>query len=129
MNVSFMFSLVIFFSLLVAGVSTDLSSTLYHGLVAQNVSSAAALGVSRLPPTTVLFAALLGYNPMESLLPQSILGSLPAANRNTILGTSFFPTIISKPFINGLHIVFYIGAAFAFISALASAITRREKAG
>lgn len=129
MNVSFMFSLVIFFSLLVLGVSTDLSGALYHGLVAQNVSSSVALGISKLPPTTVLFAALLGYNPMESLLPQSVLSSLPATNRNAILGTSFFPTLISKPFVSGLHIVFYIGAAFALIAAIASAVKRREKPG
>ena len=122
MNISFMFSLVIFFTLLVIGVSTDLSSALYGGLVSHGVSAANSTQISRLPPTTVLFAALLGYNPIQSLLPAGVLDNLSAANRNTLLGTSFFPSIISQPFINGLHIVFYIGAAFAFIAAIASAM-------
>ncbi len=129
MNLSFMFSLVIFFTLLVLGVSSDLSTALYNGLVAQNVSQATALSISQLPPTTVLFAALLGYNPMQSLIPSQVLDSLPQANQNTLLGTSFFPTLISKPFVDGLHVVFYIGTAFALIAAASSAMrfVRKEK--
>lgn len=122
MNISFMFSLVIFFTLLVFGVSAKLSSSLYTGLVSQNVSPTTATQISKLPPTTVLFSALLGYNPMQSLIPPSVLDALPAVNKNTILGTSFFPNIISQPFINGLHIVFYIGAGFAVVAAIASSL-------
>jgi MFS family permease len=120
MNISFIFSLVIFFTLLVLGVASSLPTVLYHGLVSQNVSVAAAAQISKLPPTTALFAALLGYNPMQSLLPPGILGNLSESNRAMILGTSFFPNLISQPFINGLHIVFYIGAALAAIAAVAS---------
>ncbi|MDE1768860.1 MAG: MFS transporter, partial [Candidatus Micrarchaeota archaeon] len=122
MNISFMFSLAIFFTLLVLGVSSDLSNAVYNGLVSQNVSASTAMQISKIPPTTVLFAALLGYNPMKTLIPANVLDSLPANNREAILGTSFFPNLISKPFINGLHVVFYMGAIFAFVAAIASAL-------
>ncbi len=122
MNISFMFSLVVFFTLLILGVSGNLSNSLYSGLISQNVSVPLATQISKLPPTTVLFAALLGYNPMQSLIPASALNALPLANKNTLLGINFFPNLISQSFVSGLHLVFYIGAFLAFIAAIASAL-------
>lgn len=120
-NVAFMFSMVIFFSLLVTGISTTLPSALYNGLVAQNVSSATATQISRLPPTEALFAAFLGYNPMKTLIPADVLSALPKENMEMILGTNFFPNLISKPFIDGMQIVLYVGAFISLIAAIASA--------
>ena len=120
-NVAFMFSLVTFFSLLIAGISSTLPSALYGGLVAQGVSAAAATQVSQLPPTSALFAALLGYNPMKALLPANVILSLPGSNASEILGTEFFPDLISKPFIDGMRIVLYLGAFMALAAAVASA--------
>ena len=117
-----MFSLVIFFSMLILGFSQSLPHALYSGLIAQNVSSAAALNASRLPPTAALFAAFLGYNPMKTLLPQAVLNGIPAANMSTIVGNEFFPNLISKPLQNGLGIVFFAGAVMALIAAIASSL-------
>ena len=121
-QVAFMFSLVIFFSMLILGFSQSLPHALYSGLIAQNVSSAAALNASRLPPTAALFAAFLGYNPMKTLLPQAVLNGIPAANMSTIVGNEFFPNLISKPLQNGLGIVFFAGAVMALIAAIASSL-------
>ena len=41
---------------------------MHDGLVAHGVAGADATRVSELPPVTTLFAAFLGYNPMETLL-------------------------------------------------------------
>ncbi len=120
-NVAFMFSLVLFFSLLIAGISVALPSALYNGLVSQNVSPSVAMRVSQLPPTVALFAAFLGYNPMKTIIPANVLVSLPVVNSNTLLGTEFFPNLISKPFIDGMQIVLYAGAFMALIAAIASA--------
>lgn len=120
MNLSQILSISIFFSLLTTGVATSLPMALYNGLTAQNVSAANALQISKLPPTAAIFAALLGYNPMKLLLPQSILLMLPQSNQNMILGTSFFPNLIAAPFINGMRIVFYLGAVLTFIAAIFS---------
>jgi MFS family permease len=125
-NLSFMFSLVIFFSLLITGISSSLPAVLYNGLVAQNVSSAVALQVSRLPPTAAIFAAMLGENPMKAMLPQSVISALPPANAKVLLGTVFFPTLLSKPFMNGIRMVFYLGAAMALIAAACSALPSRR---
>ncbi len=121
-NVSFMFSLVIFFSILIAGISTTLPTALYKGLIAQNVSASTANMISSLPPSSALFASLLGYNPMKALIPQNVISSLPVQNANVILGNSFLPTLLAVPFINGMHIVLYTGAAMALIAAIASAL-------
>jgi MFS family permease len=122
LNVSFMFSLAIFFSLLIIGVSSSLPGALYDGLVSQGVSSAAALQISKLPPSATLFAALLGYNPMKTLLPPEVINSLPAKNANVILGNSFFPNLISSSFMSGMRIVMYSGALMAFFAAIFSAL-------
>jgi MFS family permease len=121
-NISFMFSLAIFFTLLVTGTTQTMPSALYNGLVSQNVSSSVALSISKLPTTSALFAALLGYNPLATILPSNVLAALPAQNSNTILGTSFFPNLISKPFMSGLRVVFLTGAALSVIAAIASAL-------
>ena len=45
-----------------------LPAALNHGLVAQGVPRADAARVAALPPVSVMFAALLGYNPVQTLL-------------------------------------------------------------
>ncbi len=122
MNMSFMFSIVIFFALLVVGLGNALPSSLYNGLVAQSVPAATAQIVSRLPPTSALFAALLGYNPMLVLLPQNSIASIPKANLTTITGTKFFPNLVSVPFAQGIHEVLVAAAIMAGIAAVASAL-------
>ncbi len=120
MNVSMMFSIVIFFSILTLGVSSMLPSSLYNGLLAQNISKPISLNISRIAPSSALFAALLGYDPMKVLIPQNVFTALPVATQNTISGPLFFPTLIADPFIYGMRIVLYFGAAIALIAAIAS---------
>jgi MFS family permease len=54
--------------LIIIGLSAHLPATLYHGLTATGVPAMPAAGVSHLPSTSALFAAFLGYNPMQTLL-------------------------------------------------------------
>ncbi len=122
LNVSFMFSLAIFFSLLIIGVSSSLPGALYNGLVSQGVSSSTAIQISKLPPSSTLFAALLGYNPMKTLLTPEVINSLPAKNANVILGNNFFPNLISSSFMSGMRIVMYSGALMALFAAIFSAL-------
>ncbi len=121
-NLSFVFSIALFFSLLTLGVASTLPAALYNGLVAQNVSSTVALQVSRLPPTAALFAALLGENPMKAIIPQSSLSALPMQNTDVLLGNSFFPSLISAPFLEGIRIVFYTGIVMVLVAAICSAL-------
>ncbi len=121
-NVSFMFSLAVFFSLLVVGVSLNLQPSLYNGVLAQNVSQPTALAISKLPASSALFAALLGYNPIKSLVNQTVLSTLSAHDTSIILGTDFFSNLLAVPFKSGMQIVMYAGALMALFAAIFSAI-------
>jgi EmrB/QacA subfamily drug resistance transporter len=109
-----------FFSIITAGLAASLPLALSTGLLRSGVPSAIAHQIAHLPPTAALFAAFLGYNPMATLLPASVLHSLPAANQAHLLGKSFFPNLISQPFMVGLHGVFYLSAVLCAIAAVAS---------
>ncbi len=127
MNMSFMFSLVIFFGLLTTGLGTALPNVLYKGLISQNVPHTTALAISKLPPTSAIFAALLGYNPMKTLIPQTALSGIPKSNQTIITGNSFFPNLISQPFMDGLHFVFEVAAIIALIAAITSFMRGNDK--
>ncbi len=51
---------------MILGLASTLPSALFHGLTAQGVSPTVATRVSHLPPVGSLFAAFLGYNPMQT---------------------------------------------------------------
>jgi hypothetical protein len=78
--------------------------------------------VASLPPVSTLFATFLGNNPVEHLLGPAVLGDLPAAQRETLTGYTFFPHLVSEPFHHGLVIVFGVAAAMAVVAAIASAL-------
>jgi MFS family permease len=113
-------SIGIFFSLMIVGLSAALPTSLYHGLVQQGVSSSAAHGVADLPPVSTLFAAFLGYNPMQHLLRPSVLAQLPASHAAALQGRSFFPNLISGPFRHGLHTAFAFAIGACLVAAAAS---------
>jgi hypothetical protein len=113
-------SIGVFFTLMILGLASNLPHTLSAGLQAHGVSAAAANSASRTPPVSVLFAAFLGYNPIEHLLGAHVLGSLPAASQATLTGRSFFPHLISTPFRTGLHEAFLFAIIACLIAAGAS---------
>jgi MFS family permease len=121
-NAGFVVSIGLFFSLMIAGLAGSLPSTLYAGLVAHDVPVAVATQLSHLPPVSSLFAALLGYNPMATLLPPAVLHALPAGQAAILTGKDFFPELISGPFQKGLTIVFATAAVMSVIAAAASAL-------
>jgi len=119
-NAAMVLSMGIFFTLMISGIASVLPHTLYSGLVAQHVPKLDAARVSHLPPITSLFAALLGYDPMKSLLGPAVLSHLPAHSAAVLSGRSFFPTLLSKPFAAGLSLAFTFGAVSCAIAAVAS---------
>jgi MFS family permease len=111
-------SIGIFFSLMIVGLAATLPHTLSSGLHAQGVPLAIADHVSHLPPVSTVFAALLGYNPVQHLLaPSGVLATLPAHNAAVLTGNQFFPHLISGPFHHGLIIVFTAAAAMSLVGA------------
>ena len=118
-NSAMVLSIGIFFTLIILGLASSLPATLTHGLVAQGVPHADAARVAALPPVSIMFAALLGYNPVQTLLGH-VVSRLPASHAAYLTGHTFFPSLISVPFEHGLAIAFYFAIAACLIAAVAS---------
>jgi MFS family permease len=113
-------SIGIFFSLMIAGLAARLPAALRNGLLAHHVPAAAASTVANAPPVGSLFAAFLGYNPIQTLVGRQALANLPPSDSATLTGREFFPNLISQPFHHGLVIVFSVAIAMSVIGAFAS---------
>ena len=127
MNSASVLSIGIFFSLMVAGLASKLPTSMFSGLTAQGIPASAATTISHLPPIGVLFAAFLGYNPMQQLLGP-LLSHLPSAHAAYVTGREFFPNLITGPFHDGLGVAFGFAIAASVIGAVASALTGRSRA-
>jgi MFS family permease len=113
-------SIGIFFTLMILGLSSRLPASLQNGLTAHGVSAATASRVAHLPPVSVLFAAFLGYNPIQQLVPASALKAVSPANYSVLTGRSFFSSLISSPFESGLHEAFLFAVIACLVAAVAS---------
>ena len=113
-------SIGVFFTLMIAGLSSTLPRAVSTGLTAQGVPAAIAGHAAHLPPVSILFAAFLGYNPVQHLLGPQVLGLVSAQSRAMLTGRSFFPGLISAPFESGLHKAFIFAITACLIAAAAS---------
>ena len=71
-------SIGIFFTLLIVGLASSLPAAMSSGLHAHGVSADVAHRVGQTPPISILFAAFLGYNPIQHLVGAHALQALPA---------------------------------------------------
>jgi hypothetical protein len=74
---------------------------------------------------SILFAAFLGYNPIQNLAGHHVLAALSAHNQAVLTGRAFFPQLISGPFRSGLHLAF----AFAIVACLVAAAASLMRGG
>jgi len=119
-NSAQVFSVGTFFSLMIAGLAAVLPQTMSAGLTAHGVPAAVAGQVAQLPPVSILFAAFLGYNPIQHLVGAKVLDSLPDHQAAVLTGREFFPNLISGPFSSGLHIAFSFAIGACLVAAVAS---------
>ena len=124
-NSAQVFSIGIFFTLMIVGLAATLPATMSAVLQAHGVDPATAHQVSTLPPISILFAAFLGYNPIQHLLGPHVLATLPAHDQSVLTGSTFFPTLISEPFRHGLHVAFIFAIVACLIAAVASLLRGR----
>ncbi|MBO0779070.1 MAG: MFS transporter [Ktedonobacteraceae bacterium] len=120
-------SIGVFFSLITLGLAASLPTTLLHGLTTEGIPASAADVIAHLPPTSALFAAFLGYNPMGQLIPNNVLHTLPQARQVYLLGHTFFPSLLTSPFSEGLHSVFYLSAAMCLVATVASLLRGKQQ--
>jgi MFS family permease len=113
-------SIGIFFTLMIVGLASALPHNVSAGLHAHGVSPAVADRAAHLPPISTLFAAFLGYNPIQHLIGTSTFAHLPAAQQAALSGRGFFPGLIAAPFQQGLHAAFDFAIFVSLVAAAAS---------
>jgi MFS family permease len=120
MNIGSPLSTGVFFSLMIVGLNSTVPQAMYNSLTQSGVSSSVAGELAKLPPVGYLFSALLGYNPMRTLLGPTVLNSLPSDAAANLTSNSYFPKLISAPFHHGLFVVFTFSVVVCLIAAAAS---------
>jgi MFS family permease len=113
-------SIGIFFSLMIIGLANTLPNAMSSGLQEQGVSASVAHEVASLPPVGSLFAAFLGFNPIEELLGPSGALQQPGVKADVLTGKTFFPHLITAPFHSGLVVVFIAAAVMMVLGLVAS---------
>ena len=120
MNAGMMMSMGIFFSIVISGLAAKLPSAMTAGLAGTGLPSPLVHGLASLPPIASLFAALLGYNPLKSLVPPQALHRLPLEVQQRLVGHAFFPHLIGGAFQHGLRLAFIMSFIMLLVGALAS---------
>jgi len=122
-------SLAVFFTVIITGLSSSLPSALTSSMTSAGVPQLASAFTS-ISPTSALFSAFLGYNPMQSILtlPQlsTVVAQIPPQTVNLLEGQTFFPNAIAPAFMSALGLSFYIGAALSIAAAVASLLRGRR---
>ncbi len=80
---------------------------------------------TNIPPTSALFSAFLGYNPVTTILsslPSSFSSLISGSAMATISGVHWFPHALAPAFMGSLRMSFYAGAGIFFTAALLSAL-------
>ncbi|WP_440713831.1 MFS transporter [Gordonia sp. FQ] len=121
-NASMVLSIGIFFSLMIAGLATHLPTAMYSGLTSNGMPTDAAHAIANLPTVGILFAAFLGYNPIE-MVGGPALQQLPQASVDHLTGLDFFPHLISDPFADGLSAAFTFAVVCCVLGAIFSLFT------
>jgi len=125
-NAGMPLSMGLFFTLLVFGLNAKVPTAMYGGLVAHGIPAAKAAQLAHLPPLGYIFAAFLGYNPLQNLLGPAVLSHLAPAQAADLTGRSFFPQLIGPSFKHGLVLILAFAVVMSLIAAVASAL-RGEK--
>jgi EmrB/QacA subfamily drug resistance transporter len=128
-NVGQLVSLVLFFGIVIIEFETNLPQALASALAGAGAPQLEGVfaGIS---PTGALFAAFLGYNPMQTILsqlPQNLIGQLNGSTIETLTGLTWFPNAIAPALVSALEVSFYAGAAISVVAAIASVLRGKKK--
>ncbi|MCL4326799.1 MAG: MFS transporter [Candidatus Thermoplasmatota archaeon] len=123
-------SMAIFFTILIYSMSTTLPASISAGLTSAGAPQLIPF-MANVPPTDAIFAAFLGINPstaMLSLLTPAQISALslsPTAILN-MSANSWFPGIISSPFMTALHLTFIFGFSISVVGVILSALRGKD---
>lgn len=124
MNTALSVSMVVFFTLIIVGLTNSFPMAIANSLSSLGAANLAPI-FSSIPPTGALFAAFLGYNPVTSILsslPAATLSAIPQQIITALTSSSWFPQTLSDAIMPLLRICFYLGAGLCAIAAIFSAM-------
>jgi EmrB/QacA subfamily drug resistance transporter len=124
MNSGFVLSMGMFFTIAVVGLTHAFPPALAASLTSAGAPELIP-AMSAIPPTGALFAAFLGYNPVNMILAglsPAVVGAIAPATIATLTGVVWFPTTLAGAFMPSLALSFYIGAVLSLIAAILSAM-------
>jgi hypothetical protein len=105
---------------MVVGLNASMPAALFNGLTQNGIPAQIAQQIASAPPVGYLFAAFLGYNPLATLIPASLLNSLAPQQAAAITSRAFFPQLIDTAFRHGLVDVLVFSIIMCLIGAAAS---------
>ncbi len=127
-NSGMVVSMALFFTIVIVSLTH-----LFPPVLVTSLTDAGAPGLiipmSAIPPTGALFAAFLGYNPVQAILvtlPATVVASISPEAITTLTGTTWFPTTLAQAFMPSLRISFYIGAFLSVIAAILASMTGKR---
>lgn len=128
-NTAMTASMAIFFTILIVGITQRFPDAMASSLASIGASQLAPV-FSNIPPTGALFAAFLGYNPVDALLtalPPQMVAQIPSTTISTLNGTTWFPTTFANAFLPSLKTSFLFGALLSVVAAILSAMRGETK--
>jgi MFS family permease len=121
-NSGMVVSMAMFFTIVIVSLSHTFPPELAASLTGAGVPELIS-PMSAIPPTSALFAAFLGYNPVNAILsviPATVMAGISPAAIAVLTGTTWFPTTLGLAFIPSLRMSFYIGAVLSVIAGILS---------
>ncbi len=123
-NAGMTVSMGIFFTVVLEVLSTRLPSSLSTALSGVGANTLIPYMI-KLPPTSALFAAFLGYDPVKTMiseLPPALLSTISKSSLAAMDTKTWFPHALAGSFMFSLSVSFYVGAALSVIAAILSAL-------
>lgn len=117
-------SMGIFFTVVLIGLTTRLPASFTTSLTGAGAQILIPV-FNSIPPTSALFSAFLGYNPIATIfgmLPSTFTSLISSSTLKTLEGPYWFPTALAPAFMGSLRLSFYLGAFLFIIGAILSAI-------
>ncbi|NON61157.1 MFS transporter [Acidianus sp. RZ1] len=118
-NTASAISVVIYFGILISGMSASLTASLDSALHPFGITLP-----YNIPAAVVIFSALLGYDPLSF-----ISSGLPSSVAVKINSPKFFVSAIAPAFMLGFRLMLYISVGLLLIAAIVSALRSGERVG
>lgn len=113
-------SLGMFFTIVLLSLTVNLPSSFNSALATLGVSNLDKLFDS-IPPTTAMFSAFLGYNPVATIISSAGI-SVPQSVLSQMTSLTWFPNALAPAFMSSLRDAFYVGLILSLAAAVISVL-------